>query len=968
MASFNQRTLCVTVESGDTLSEIAQKYKSYSGNASYKQIAAWNNIPNPNLIYVGQKIYLSENAASSTTSSTKSTGKMVTVTQFGRKADSTDELFISWKFAYSNDVDKYKVAWRYYTNSTYSPWVETEVTDLYHVYTIPKDVIVFKVECRVIPVAKEGKTLTLEWSTTKTYNGGVLPSPPSGLSVKLEGTKLSAEVNKIDPISDVVIFQYEKDGVPAGNGTSVEPKNGLAAYTWSGKLIDLGHVYRVRCCGAIFVGTKKDYGPWSDWSEKFSTIPSPPAKFTEIKADSVGEKLAIKVVWPEIPSATEYYLEYVEGSEEYFKSNPDAVVKKTFTKEQGTTQLITGDIKTETPYYFRVRAHNEVGDSDWSETGTLTIADGPAAPTVWSSSTVVGATDPLIFYWIHNSEDGSYETKAHIIVTVDGAEVVNEDVLKNKADAEKGVTSSYQFKMVDSEGSPRYPHGGTVRWQVQTAGLSGTPGDWSEEREVQIYSQLMLDLRVDGPDGEVLDTDICYLIEHVTDDLYITTTDEVEIREGALVEDLYTVDNVPVRKGVTPEGEEVFYWVDARRLTSFPIKVTATVSPDTPNQTPVTYHIRVVSNGEYETVDDTGSVSTVVEGVEIYSKHFDGIGVNPLTTTISAGDLRLENEASYTLICSVSMSSGLSVESSHAFSVSWEDDGVIPSANVYIDTDNYSATITPYCAYCTSEYRKVNVSRGVYTVTDEVISGASGEPFKDAVTTTGERVYYGTIPDGSTSYYCVVEDSVRINDMLLSVYRREYNGTFTELATGLSSSIDMSISDPHPALDYARYRIVATSQTTGSVAYYDTPGVPVGVKSIVIQWDEPWSEFDLFGQDEIIDPPMSSESMVVLPYNIDVTFGNDVDVSLVKYIGRKHPVAYYGTQMGETATWNTVIPKSDRTTLYALRRLQAWVGDVYVREPSGVGYWANIKVSFGEKHGDLTIPITFNITRVEGGV
>ena len=107
--------------------------------------------------------------------------------------------------------------------------------------------------------------------------------------------------------------------------------------------------------------------------------------------------------------------------------------------------------------------------------------------------------------------------------------------------------------------------------------------------------------------------------------------------------------------------------------------------------------------------------------------------------------------------------------------------------------------------------------------------------------------------------------------------------------------------------------------------------------------------------------------MIKFPYNIDVSNSNSADVSLVEYIGREHPVSYYGTQKGETATWNVEFDKSDTETLYALRRLAAWMGDVYVREPSGSGYWAQVNVSFSQKHTELVIPVTFTITRVEGG-
>lgn len=70
--------------------------------------------------------------------------------------------------------------------------------------------------------------------------------------------------------------------------------------------------------------------------------------------------------------------------------------------------------------------------------------------------------------------------------------------------------------------------------------------------------------------------------------------------------------------------------------------------------------------------------------------------------------------------------------------------------------------------------------------------------------------------------------------------------------------------------------------------------------------------------------------------------------------------------MGETGSWNTVIDANDSETLYALRRLKKWMGNVYVREPSGIGYWANVKVSISRTHCEVTIPISLNITRVEG--
>ena len=44
------------------------------------------------------------------------------------------------------------------------------------------------------------------------------------------------------------------------------------------------------------------------------------------------------------------------------------------------------------------------------------------------------------------------------------------------------------------------------------------------------------------------------------------------------------------------------------------------------------------------------------------------------------------------------------------------------------------------------------------------------------------------------------------------------------------------------------------------------------------------------------------------------------------------------------------------------------MGNVYVREPSGTGYWAKINVSFNQKYKEVTSRVTLEVTRVEGGI
>ena len=343
-------------------------------------------------------------------------------------------------------------------------------------------------------------------------------------------------------------------------------------------------------------------------------------------------------------------------------------------------------------------------------------------------------------------------------------------------------------------------------------------------------------------------------------------------------------------------------------LTSFPFNISAYAYPNT--QQPIGYHVAITANEAYETLDNTGDTKLVGVGEAIFSKFYD---INTsLHVTVAPSDLRIENNISYTITVIVGMDSGLSAEASTYLTVAWADDIYEPNAEIVIDPDTLSATIGPYC------------------------------------------------DDGEGNLF---------EDILLSVYRREFDGGFVEIAKDIPNTGYTYFTDPHPSLDYARYRIVATSQTTGTISYYDVPGVPVGGSAVVLQWAEEWREFDVPDnvESEVSEIPWTG-SMLILPGNIDVSESNKPDVELIEYIGRAHPVSYYGTQIGSTATWNMEIPSNDKETLYALRRLSRWMGDVYVREPSGSGYWANITVSISQKHCDVTIPVTLGITRVEGGM
>jgi hypothetical protein len=409
-------------------------------------------------------------------------------------------------------------------------------------------------------------------------------------------------------------------------------------------------------------------------------------------------------------------------------------------------------------------------------------------------------------------------------------------------------------------------------------------------------------------------------------------------------------------------------------ITSFPFYISCIPYAD--GQTPISYNIAISAKENYDTVNNVGNEITVTAGTRVYSKHIDGNVVDDIE--IGAGDVNLENNVTYILHTTVFMDSGLTADNTKEFTVAFGSAKPTFSldAIVTLDTESVTTTIVPYCENEAKTYYEVKKIGNVYSLTTTEIVGPMyrlftdelNAPFLYATTLTGERVFRGTSAcDGERYYYYEATTTNPVQSMLLSVYRREFDGSFTELSKDLPSENGTAVIDPHPALDYARYRVVAKSMNTGETSYYDLPAYEVGVKYVVLQWDEAWTTFDYTDGHEIAKAPWGG-SLLKLPYNIDVSDSYDADVTLVNYIGREHPVSYYGTQIGQTATWEMSVDKADVETIYSLRRLARWMGDVYVREPSGSGYWAKVRVSFNQKHTDPVVPVSLEITRVDGGV
>lgn len=916
------------VVKGDTLSEIAKA----KGTTVAALLALNPDITDRNKIYVGQVIIISGTAAPKTTN----TSQKAKITNFGLQSDTNRTVFATWVWDKKN-TDHYEVKWMYGTGDGVGfIGNKSDVTDKQSIYNAPENAT--HVAFYVRPVSKTYKTKkgdsvnywSADWSTVKRYyfvdNPGVPPTVETA-NITVKDYKLTVTLNDISNLNaDSIQFQIARDDNSIYKTGTAKISSGKVSYSC---VLQAGSQYKVR--SRSVKGTLK-----SEWSSDSGLITTVPAASEGIYLLYALSSTSVSINWYDVSGVDKYEVQYTTDKR-FFDSNPNAVASIEIDSVSGHAE-ITG-LETGNEYFFRVRTIKSDKEGAWTEIKSIVLGTQPTAPTTWSSSTKAKVGESLNLYWVHNSQDGSRQTKTQLeiiagtkttTVTMSYGNCVSTDNLTTKAVTLPGFESNQLIDGTVVKSYMTYINtGSNIKLNVNGTGaitvVAGESGSfyWDAGSLVTFTykddSWVITDVTTSGS-TEHYPIDTSQYAEGTSIQWRVKTagilkdtdTDEYIYSDWSTQRtiDIYAPPTVAIN--VTNQNGEI---VD--ELTGFPFNILANSGPNT--QTPIGYFVTITNTEAYEDIDEVGNTKIISANSEIYYKKIDETS-RTLSVPITVADINLKNNVTYKVTVMVSMNSGLSGESSEEFTVSLADAEYWPDAEIIYDSDSFTTSIRPYCQ----------------TEAGALIEGIS-----------------------------------------LAVYRREFDGSFTEIATGLDNMERTYVTDPHPALDYARYRIVATDVATGAISYYDAPGEPIGETSVIIQWDEQWQDFDL--SDDVsyeldgvtyideLDQPSWSGSLIKLPYNIDVSDDNQVDVSLIKYIGRKHPVSYYGTQLGSTSSWTMEIPKSDKQTLYALRRLAVWTGDVYVREPSGSGYWASISVSFSQTHRELTIPITISITRVEGG-
>lgn len=932
------------VKRGDNLTKICDGRcgkdvaASISGNtvsAKIQTLKKLNNIKNINLIYTGQilKLNTSGSSSGSTTTTTKPANE-VKITGLGLQSEDRTgrELIVVWDWT-KDKTAGYKIKWTYFNPMQGAGWVlgsESEVDgygSLYNQSSYSAPEYATKAAVQIRPYYKDKDKIKywadIKYCKAKEYDfsdNDPLP-PPTPSDPVIDDRTLTVRIDEIvaadlDAVS--VKFNIVKDNtssVYTSPAVAINTASNYVSHICTQKL-DYGALYKVRACS---VSAKGKTSGWSSFSGNVGTKPSAPKSITSCYASKKSDgSTSVHLEWEPVTTATAYIVEYTTR-EDYF-DNPTGDVTEVPVEDKNTSVDIH-NLAIGATYYFRVKAVREVPEgtttenSDPSPVVSLPVGSQPAAPTTWSTAKSAFAGDMMELNWTHNASDGSRQTYAQLKLKINDVEkgpfiFKNETTETDENEVMDSVTCPYGTA-ISYKGALRFVldtnnetlQDAKIEWQVQTAGITESFTNssiyWSVPRTIYIYEKPTLEM--------------------------------------SMVTDL-----------ADPNGTII------ENLESFPFYIRAHVALDSYEiQRPIGYHLRVVSNEFYETVDDTGRTTTVNIGDAVYSKYFDT--EETLIVEMSANNIDLVSNIPYTVSCTANMSSGLTIQSDpYDFSVDWIDLEYNLDADIDVDTRSYTATIIPHCAV---------LEPILYEDGMEVVIGNRY--------TDDENVYLcvvSGIPESilDTNYLTLETVEPNVENVTLSVYRREYDGTFTEIATGIPND-STSVTDPHPALDYARYRIVATDTLTGAISFYDMTGYPVNCTSIIIQWDEEWSTYNV-SDEVVLDTPDWSGSLLKLDYNVEVSDNRKREVELIKYVGREHPVSYYGTQRDETSSWKVVIPKDDAETIYALRRLSIWAGDVYVREPSGMGYWASVGVSFDQKYDDVTIPVTIDITRVEGGM
>ena len=858
------------------------------------------------------------------------------------------------------------------------------------------------------------------------------PERPSAPTLELTDTNIIATVDTYDPNTTYIEFELIKDDTARTDYVYVEVKTNRAIGYFTKPTSGIRYKVRCQGVhGKTSSGGWGVRGQFSEYSSDLYMPPWKPAKFSKTLTKLSNES-TIQLYWLKIDGAdnvTSFEIQFTTNPT-FFDSSEEVqsveVTPDTYTDTDGKVYYmceITGlTYQPITRYYFRARAKNNAGVSGWNSGWpyfNMRTGVAPSTPTSWSESSVLTVGDYVYLYWTHNSEDGSGQKNAVVEFEFDSGMTITNEELPASCPEVKNIGTNRHYVINPRESGSyftnKFTDGATVKWRVKTLGaLPNSYSPWSVQRLIEFHANPAVGVSLyygSGYGYTIPGTDLDpYPINdnrnfkafplYVLSNLTPLTQDPVSIRYSIISNELYETTNNKGETVYVTVGETIYdrFVTSGWEVTTGGTRHIQAIQPwDVTFENGVSYTCKV------EVLTNAGLKA---ENEQVFLVEFDSINLMPeasvaldeesyrtyITPRCYMYNGRVIDELSYrrvpeNLTYSLTLSKELSINTAITFvdmdnsdpnNVEYTINGSRYSAKLYLSNRSFDVGTSSSFTVSYGFIRVLFAYDGDQTIT--FTFSTENQSYTLDVTEfniitqyiSNELITYEELGNreeraSGLVYHTESTTSELAENVTLSVYRREVDGTFTEIATGIQNDGISTVIDPHPSLDYARYRIVAQSTVDGSINYYDMPDYPIRSPYIVIQWDEEWYDFSVTEESRIAEP-VHTGSQVMIKGNVDVSNSYSPDVSMVEYIGRSHPVAYHGTQIGETASWSCAIPADDKDTLSAVRQLARWMGVCYVREPSGSGYWATVVVSFAQTHSEVLIPITFTITRIEGGM
>lgn len=501
----------------------------------------------------------------------------------------------------------------------------------------------------------------------------------------------------------------------------------------------------------------------------------------------------------------------------------------------------------------------------------------------------------------------------------------------------------------------------------------------SEEESAQSAYQLMLRVTVPGQDESQT------VIDGTTDNAYAldlgSTADgtavEWGVRTAGVVPSAWSPWSAFQRFSVVAPPQAGASLADGNGdpvdsehpLTALPLAIAVTANAGTGDAV-VRFDASITATESHRTYADDGSEAFVAEGEAVWSgsiastdEGFDPAGA---TFSVAGRDAVLDNGQAYAVAVRAFTALGMVAESAPlAFGVDWGAEMPLPSGTAVFDGDDYTCRIFPACYVGEAEEEEGETEQegeaeqggtqeaGQEQETEQEQEEEQGndedadidEMARELDEAAVDGDYYDEEPEEDEPHYTAPydedEDFTKLRQGTeLDVYRVDYDGSTVLIAEGLPNNGRASCTDPHPNFGTARYRIVAHDTATDTQSSFEIEAI-ADVKSVVITWDESWKANDDGDFGEYYG------SRCVLPHGLTLDEVPLADTAIVKFAGNRYGTLYTGESGDYECSYGmALLEVGEGDSVDALRKLEAHRGACYVRDPSGLGFWARVAVRF----------------------